>query len=395
MVSDVGVLSDGSRTGLIVRLSFLAPIRLVFWPIVFMGGFAVPVFSYESLRESGFFSEEIVRHQGGGNQGSMFRRYSPQYPLWADGALKRRWIYMPRNTFIDTSTPDSWVFPVGTKVWKEFSFDEPAGNRKIETRLLEKLKDESWRMETFVWNEEQTEAVLAPDEGIKNHYALPGGKYYDVPGVHDCGYCHAKAGLDEGPKETPVLGFSALQLSDDRDPGAIHREPLEGHMLTLRKLEVLGRTTTQSDVVPAIPSSKEAPLQRPVLGYLHANCGSCHNEKGMSEFTTSLNFHHSADASYEQQNGTYKTAISKPITRYLQPAGSPEYVIDPGSPDTSALVYRMTEEHESYTFIVPSWHHNSGFSRMVGVKMPFVGTNVVDQEAVDKIREYIISLGDN
>ena len=33
-----------------------------------------------------------------------------------------------------------------------------------------------------------------------------------------------------------ILGFNALQLSDDRDPNALHREPLTGEMVTLRAL---------------------------------------------------------------------------------------------------------------------------------------------------------------
>src|SRR5512136_3067556 len=37
--------------------------------------------------------------------------YSPQYPLWSDGAVKRRWIYLPPGTAIDASDPDIWLFP--------------------------------------------------------------------------------------------------------------------------------------------------------------------------------------------------------------------------------------------------------------------------------------------
>src|SRR5688572_27347644 len=48
--------------------------------------------------------------------------FSPQYPLWTDGATKRRWIRLPRGKFIDASRPDAWKFPVGTRLWKEFSF---------------------------------------------------------------------------------------------------------------------------------------------------------------------------------------------------------------------------------------------------------------------------------
>src|SRR5512137_3035620 len=55
--------------------------------------------------------------------------FSPQYPLWSDGAAKRRWIRLPPGATIDASDPDEWDFPVGTRVWKEFTF-----GRKVETR---------------------------------------------------------------------------------------------------------------------------------------------------------------------------------------------------------------------------------------------------------------------
>ena len=93
--------------------------------------------------------------------------FSPQYPLWSDGTTKRRWLHIPPGTFIDASRPDAWEFPRGTKVWKEFSH-----GRRVETRLIERLADGSFRYSTYVWNEEGTQARLAPAEGIR---ALPVG----------------------------------------------------------------------------------------------------------------------------------------------------------------------------------------------------------------------------
>src|SRR5258708_4533493 len=49
--------------------------------------------------------------------------YTPQFPLWADTASKRRWYKLPAGTQIDTTDMDHWVFPVGTKFWKEFTRD--------------------------------------------------------------------------------------------------------------------------------------------------------------------------------------------------------------------------------------------------------------------------------
>src|SRR5262245_3812814 len=61
--------------------------------------------------------------------------FAPGTPLWSDGARKQRWIQLPAGATIDTTNPDEWVFPVGTKAWKEFSL----GGRKVETRLFQKV----------------------------------------------------------------------------------------------------------------------------------------------------------------------------------------------------------------------------------------------------------------
>ena len=150
--------------------------------------------------------------------------FTPRHPLWTDGASKRRWILVPAGASIDKSNPDAWVFPPGTKLWKEFGFERP-----VETRLIERLADGSWRFATYLWNAQGTDAELAPEGGVRALpvASAPNGRYV-VPSRADCLACH------EGPA-VPVLGYSAVQL--------------------------------------------DTPLA-PALGYLHGNCGHCHNEAG-------------------------------------------------------------------------------------------------------------------
>ena len=88
-------------------------------------------------------------------------RFSPQYPLWSDGAAKSRWLHIPKGRFIDGSDPDVWKFPVGTKLWKEFAF-----GARAETRFIERTRS-GWQFATYVWNDDESEAVLAPEGGIK------------------------------------------------------------------------------------------------------------------------------------------------------------------------------------------------------------------------------------
>ena len=135
--------------------------------------------------------------------------FAPQYPLWTDGATKRRWISLPAGTAIDASDPDAWVFPVGTRFWKEFSF----AGRRVETRMIERVPDGSWRYAAYAWSADGREATLVPATGQRGAFAFGNGRSHTIPAVSDCKVCHEA-------RRTPVLGFGLLQLSSDRDPAA-------------------------------------------------------------------------------------------------------------------------------------------------------------------------------
>jgi mono/diheme cytochrome c family protein len=188
--------------------------------------------------------------------------------LWSDGTGKRRWVYLPPGSTVDASNPDEWSFPVGTRLWKEFSYERP-----VETRLIERVADGSWRFATYVWNEDASDALLAPAEGAVVH--LGPGRTYKVPSREDCIACH------EG-QAVPVLGFSALQLSPDRDPFAPHADPAPAAQFDLRRLSSLGwlrgLPAALLERPPRIAAS--SPTARAALGYLHGNCGHCHNSTG-------------------------------------------------------------------------------------------------------------------
>jgi hypothetical protein len=74
--------------------------------------------------------------------------------------------------------PDAWVFPAGTRLWKEFSLGRP-----VETRFIERLADGTWQYATYIWNEEGTDATLAPADGIA---ALATRDGYSIPSQSDC-----------------------------------------------------------------------------------------------------------------------------------------------------------------------------------------------------------------
>ena len=194
--------------------------------------------------------------------------FSPQYPLWSDGSQKRRWIRLPPGTAIDATAADAWQFPAGTRLWKEFRH-----GRAVETRYIERLDDGRWRFAAYVWDENGRDATLAPEEGAVLK-AGPTGRYL-VPSRTDCLACH------EGPA-VPVLGFSALQLSSDRDPLAPHADPGRAGQPDLAYLVATGRLANLPAALLATPPriAARTPTERAALGYLHGNCGHCHDPAG-------------------------------------------------------------------------------------------------------------------
>ena len=99
--------------------------------------------------------------------------YTPRWPLWADAASKRRWIYLPPGTQIDTTDMDHWDFPIGTKLWKEFSVN----GVRVETRLIEKVASNNtqsdWYYVAYQWNATQDDALAVPTGVVESAPSVP------------------------------------------------------------------------------------------------------------------------------------------------------------------------------------------------------------------------------
>ena len=275
--------------------------------------------------------------------------YAPQYPLWTDGAAKARWIHLPAA--IDGRDEAGWVFPVGTKAWKEFAF----GGRKVETRLLWKTGPSTWVFASYAWNEAQTDAVLVPEGGLPDAAEVAPGLRHGIPSRTDCRDCH-------GQERVEVLGFTALQLSPDRDPGALHGEPLRPRMITLKDL-VARRLLrgARPDLLTRPPRIEADPATRTALGYLQANCATCHRaDRPIPGLDLDL-----------RPQAALRTALapgSFPVP------GQPESrILSPGHPERSALLHRLA-------------------SRNPVSQMPPLGTVRVDRAAVDHLRRWIADL---
>lgn len=311
-----------------------------------------------TLRETGLYAPGTSKMVREG-----IASFSPQYALWSDGAEKRRWLFLPPGTFIDASNPDEWIFPPGTRLWKEFALQ----GRPVETRFIERLGDGSWRFAAYVWNESGDEAVLAPAEGISALpvRAAPTGRYA-VPSRQDCLACH-------GSTSVPVLGVSALQLSSDRDPLAPGARPRSAHEVDLRALVARGwLRRLPAELLERPPVIAAAtPLERAALGYLHGNCGHCHNSTDARVPVRLRLAQRAADPDAARQEAL-RSAIDA-ASRYRPPGSAgPAVVVSPGSAEHSVLAVRME-------------------SRDPNVQMPPLGTSIPDPEGLALIRRWIDS----
>lgn len=267
------------------------------------------------------------------------QEFAPRFELWSDGASKRRWISLPPGERIDTSDVDNWRFPVGTRFWKEFS----SGGVRLETRTLHKTGtgDDDWAVQAYIWLADGSDAVAAAN-GAQNVL----GTSHDVPSAGVCRACH-------GGRKSFALGFSALQLAQPAAPGQV----------SLAELVATGRLTKPPGEI-IVPGSER---DRNALGYLHANCGHCHNQDRPPA---------ARQRCYDPQNELdfflrfeSLQAVSDTPT-YQSGRGD---AFEPGSPDRSRMIELMSER---------------GFLR----QMPPLGTEIVDERGLHAVRSWIAGL---
>lgn len=254
-------------------------------PTVATASIAVPTVLYPKLSDSPFYQLSKAPQNY-----INFKMFAPQYPLYSDDATKKRFIYLPTNTKIDTTVPDEWIYPMGTIFYKEFSID----GKKVETRVWEKTAIaqgmSSWRPSVYVWKTanasgDQTEADLLT---VDDFYTKPVAERqlyqagqietkYKMVRMAQCATCH------RGSNDS-ALGFNYLQLSGS------------SLQFDLAKIASLNYFTTPPITIDTIKGTQKA---RDAMGYMQSNCATCHSPRGNSGLP---NFKHkSSTVLYEDE----------------------------------------------------------------------------------------------
>lgn len=284
------------------------------------------------LSETGLYADLATR-----TVADDVRPYSVRFELWSDGAAKGRYLSLPAGTRIDASDPDNWVFPIGTRAWKEFR----VGEVLVETRYFVKTSATRWERVSFVWLEDGSDALAAP-AGQPDALATP----HDVPDVETCHMCHR--GSADG-----LLGVSAIQLSTG-EPDDLLVWLVEGDRI--------------SPLPPDTSLPGSAPEQA-ALGYLHANCGHCHNEVHALATRRPLRMWMPLGLSAVSDTPLLRTAVGAEAFHDLEDT---TIVLMPGDPDASQLYRRMLVRGD--------------------IGMPPQGTEVPHAEGAALVRAFIEAL---
>ncbi|NNE39921.1 MAG: hypothetical protein HKN14_03260 [Marinicaulis sp.] len=311
--------------------------------------------------------------------------YDLATPLFSDYALKLRTLWTPDGKTVSYDPDGPFDFPVGTVVTKTFYYprenDEWDGVvtigeaprlsqmslplskfQLVETRLLVR-REAKWDALAYVWNEEQTDAVLKRTGDIKPMTLVRDDDEreafaYLVPNVNQCAACHA---TNATTKEIQPIGLKASHLNK--------RSNYSHGLNQLDHWIAAGLLTGDFSNAGAAPKNADwqdetASLDARARAYLDINCSHCHNPVGPAD-TSGLNL--KPDAS-----GPALGRCKSPIAAGGGTGGRP-YGLTPGAPEQSITLFRMETTDP-------------------GAMMPELGRAVAHDEGVALIAEWITEM---
>jgi hypothetical protein len=280
---------------------------------------------------------------------------------------------------------------------------ETFAHKWIETRFLTKQGRE-WVGYSYRWNDEQTDATLVDKDGADDVFRVRAAdgsireQRWRFPSRTECMVCHSRAA-------NFVLGLSTLQLNRAHDYGDAKLNQLElferlgvlevnwqSEQHDALRAELRKKHASEDEAnaalveITATRGQRAAPLStllfqpasaydklpdpyhspQPVAArarsYLHANCSQCHVEAGGGNAQMDLEFTTALDKMRVINVPPVHHQFNLPDAR----------LIAPGAPERSVLLHRMS-------------HRGEG-------KMPQLATNVVDAEAVELLRQWILEM---
>jgi uncharacterized repeat protein (TIGR03806 family) len=236
-----------------------------------------------NLSEYNIFKNNLTPQNG-------FTGYKLATTLFTDYSQKQRLIKLPPGTKLVQNGDGIPGFPEGTILVKTFYYfnderDTSKGKKIIETRLLI-LEAGKWNVATYIWNESQTDAVLAKSasrQRVEWTDAQGNNKSvnYKIPAQNECATCHNASNrvVPIGPK---LCNLNILVEKNGTEVNQLQAMMKDGLLESFDDASITKMADWQDD---------SAPLDKRVRAYLDVNCAHCHNPAGFAS-GQKLNLHY-------------------------------------------------------------------------------------------------------
>ncbi|MET0540696.1 MAG: PQQ-dependent sugar dehydrogenase [Variovorax sp.] len=269
--------------------------------------------------------------------------YTVNAPFWSNGAQKQRWFRLPGTQTIGFSANGNWTFPVGTITVKHFELN----GTRVETRVMVHRSD-GWRGYTYRWRSDGQDADLVGDGGAS---ATVAGQTWNFPSRGQCLQCHTAV-------TGRALGLNTRQFNGNHTSAATGRS--DNQLRTLNHIGIFGSDIGAASQYGAVPNPTDASasIESRAKAYLDTNCSICHQPGGPTPVDMDLR---------------YATSLSDMNIVGVATSQSAGTRIAAGNPGSSDLWQRV---------------QSSDANR----RMPPLGVQVVDQEAVQLLSTWITGL---
>jgi uncharacterized repeat protein (TIGR03806 family) len=313
---------------------------------------------YTNLSDYGFFKGNLVDHSP--VKGVI--PYEVITPLFSDYAHKYRFIWMPEGVSATYNGDHNILsFQDGTVLLKTFYYDrvQPTGQKRVIETRMEFMRNGQWEFAEYIWNDDQTEAVLdlsgefVPltwlDEDDNEVFVN-----WRIPSETECLTCHKRNenAIPIGPKPQNI---NMLYNYAEGVKNQLEKWEEEGYLESGYPTNII--------TVPAWDDPLVGMEER-VRAYIDMNCAHCHSEGTHCDYRPMrLAFSETSDLVNlgvcvvpDQDVGTGAT-----------------HIISAGNPNRSLMLHRMNTTNQ-------------------GIAMPLLGRSIIHEEAIELLTEYINSL---
>ncbi len=286
--------------------------------------------------------------------------YEVRHPFWADHAEKTRFFAYPGKP-IGFTPKSAWSFAKGTVLVKHFDMEmrigDPSSKRRLETRVMVHEAD-AWAGYTYRWNSAQTDALLVPFDGATEKLSIrdrSGTKIVRVqdwryPSRNECMQCHTAAAGYALSTQTRQLNKlvthnnkSIEQLEHWDAMGMFHKK--------IGAAKQYERFAARGD--------QSVKIETQARTWLDVNCAMCHQPGGGTPSNIDLRL----DSALTQ------TKIWDILPSHGSLGLRKSRIVKPYEHENSVLWERVR--------------------RLGSGRMPQIGSNQVDQYAVQLLRDWI------